>query len=47
MYCANVYQKKDGVAIFISNKIDSKIKCVKEDKKRHYIIIKGQSNSKI
>ena len=34
-------QKKAGVAILISDKIDFKIKAVKRDKERHYIIIKG------
>ena len=34
-------QKKAGVAIFISDKIDFKIKAVKRDKERHYIMIIG------
>ena len=34
-------QKKAGVAILISNKIDFKTKAVKRDKEGHYIIIKG------
>ena len=34
-------QKKAGVAIFISDKIDFKIKTVTRDKEGHYIIIKG------
>ena len=38
---ANRDQKKAGVAIFISNKIDSKTKAVKRDKEGHYIMIKG------
>ena len=38
---ANRDQKKAGVAIFISDKIDFEIKAVKRDKERHYIVIKG------
>ena len=34
-------QKKAGVAILISDKIDSKTKAVKRDKQGHYIRIKG------
>ena len=33
-------QKKAGVAVLISNKIDFEIKAVKRDKERHYIMIK-------
>ena len=38
---ANGKQKKAGVAIFISDKIDLKIKNITRDKEGHYIMIKG------
>ena len=41
IFHANGDQKKAGVAIFISDKIDFKIKAVKRDKEGHYIMIKG------
>ena len=41
IFHANGDQKKAGVAILISDKIDFQIKAVKRDKKGHYIMIKG------
>ena len=41
IFHANGNQKKDGVAILITDKIDFKIKTVIRDKERHYIMIKG------
>ena len=41
IFHANGKQKKVGVAILISDKIDLKIKKITRDKERHYILIKG------
>ena len=38
---ANGNQKKPGVAILISDKIDFKIKTITRDKEGHYIMMKG------
>ena len=41
IFHANGKQKKPGVAILISDKIDFKIKKITKDKEGHYIMIKG------
>ena len=41
IFHANEKQKKAGVAILISDKIDLKIKKVTRDKEGHYIMING------
>ena len=41
IFHANGDQKKAGVAILISDKLDFEIKAVKRDKDGHYIMIKG------
>ena len=43
IFHANGNQKKAGVAIFISDKTDLKIKTITRDKERHYIMIKGSN----
>ena len=41
IFHANGNQKKAGVAILISNKVDFKIKTITREKEGHYIMIKG------
>ena len=40
MFHVNRHQKKAGVAAFLSDKIDFKVKTVIRDKKGHYIMMK-------
>ena len=46
VFHANGKQKKAGVAILISDKIDLKIKKITRDKEEHYIMIRDQSKRK-
>ena len=46
IFHANGNQKKAGVAILISDKIDVKIKNVTRDEEGHYIMIKGSIQEK-
>ena len=46
VFPANGKQKKAGVAILISDKIDLKIKKITRDKEGHYIMIKGSIQEK-
>ena len=47
VYYANRCQRKAGVAILTSEKLDFEPKTVTRDEEGHYIIIKGLSNKKI
>ena len=47
MFHANGKQKKAGVGILISDKIDLKIKKITRDKEGHYIMIKGSIQEEV
>ena len=46
IFHSNGKQKKAGVAILMSDKIDPKIKKITRDKGGHYIMIRNQSKRK-
>ena len=46
IFHANGNQKKAGVAILMSDKINFKIKTITRDKEGHYIMIKGSIQEK-
>ena len=41
IFHANGQDRKAGVAMLISDKIDFKMKAIKKDKERHYLMVKG------
>ena len=47
IFHANGTQNKAGVVIFISDKIDLKIKKITRDKEGHYIMIKGSIQEEV
>ena len=47
IFHTNEDQKKAGVAIFMSDKINFKTKAVKRDKEEHYTMMKDQSKKEI
>ena len=47
IFHANGDQKKAGVAILLSDKIDFEIKTMKRDKKGHYIMINGSNQEDV
>ena len=46
IFHANGNQKKAGVAILISDKVDFKIKTITRDKEGHYVMIKESIQEK-
>ena len=41
IFHANGQDRKAGIAILISDKIDFKMKAIKKDKEGHYLMVKG------
>ena len=41
IFHANGQDRKAGVAILITDKIDIKMKAIKKNKERHYLMVKG------
>ena len=41
IFCANGQDRKAGVAILTSDKIDFKMKAMKKDNEGHYLTVKG------
>jgi hypothetical protein len=46
IYKVNGQQKQTGVAVLISDKVNFKLTLVKQDKKVHFILIKGAIHQK-
>ena len=46
IFHANGQDRKAGVAILISDKIDFKMKAIKKDKEGHYLMVKGSIQEK-
>ena len=47
IFHANGPERKAGVAILISEKIDYKTKAIKKDKEGHYLMVKGSIQKRI